>query len=403
MDKVIEVIDQWVNQKKIAGANIIISTDKDNILSYSSGYADIENNRSIDMNTIFRLASMTKPVIAVAIMKLVELNKLSLEAPLEKYLPIFSNMKVSKNRHEQNYEADPENPFVPKNGCLNTNSSEVVEVNKPIVIKELLNHSSGLGQGAQSIEFLESNYTQEMTLSDRVKLISSSLLDFHPGTATGYSATTAYDVLGFLVENISEMSLNDFIIKYITDPLEIEDLAFYMNADQEKRYSKLYEFKTDCLIDVSDTESLWNSVNPKTNNYLSGSAGMSGTIEAYSTFAKSLLNHGKLGHTRILSEESIHQMISDKMNSKLEMGPGVIWGLGMTIFGDAKITNRFLSKGSYGWSGAYGTHFYVDPLSNATVTLGVNCSNIGGASSLFSHELEETIYTNVLNDEIVVK
>lgn len=146
------------------------------------------------------------------------------------------------------------------------------------------------------------------------------------------------------------------------------------------------------MRDVTETEPFWKRVSPLINGYYSGSAGMLGTVEGYDRFVRMLAAEGKVDGRHFLQPETVRKIHAEASRAHLEMNPGTTWGIGMMISEEPEKTGRKVGKGTYGWSGAYGTHFYIDRENDLTVVLGINCSNIGGAGSQFSKDLEKVVF-----------
>ena len=259
-----ELLEKWISDNLISGAVILVEKDGKTVCDAQYGYADLEKGIKMDKSSIFRLASMTKPVIAIATMLLVEEGKLDLDAPIEKYLPQFSSLKVSDKKvgFEDFYQADPENPSMPKVNTDLISSIKEAKLKRSVTIRDILSHSSGMGQGPVSMTRMEKLLKPGQSLDQRVKIFSETILDFQPGEHTGYSAATAFDVLGKIIEVVSGMNLNSFIIERICKPLGITDMGFELSEEQKRRVVKLYEATEGKLIDVSNSESFWNLINP---------------------------------------------------------------------------------------------------------------------------------------------
>lgn len=303
---------------------------------------------------------MTKPVIAIAIMKLQEEGKLDIHDKISHYLPEFSKKKIA---------------------------------GREITILDILNHSSGLGQTAYSTDLYENKVRPENTLPDRVHLISRLPLDFQPGEQTGYSPSVAYEVLGRIIEISSNRNLQDFIQTNVCEPLGCKELSFRLTQEQNHRLVHLYEYIKGGLKNVNDTDPLWKLTSSSSSSgYCSASAGLLGTIHSYDRIIQMLFQDGITSEgTSYLTRESVRLLSSESAEKHMEMNPGVVWGLGMAIFQKPEKAGRKLGKGTFGWSGAYGTHFFIDKKRKLTVILGVNLSNIGGADSFLSRELENVI------------
>lgn len=389
-----ELLEQWILEQRIAGAVVRIEKAGEIVCDAWYGYADIEKEIRMEQTSIFRLASMTKPVIAIAAMLLEKEGKLNIEMPIETYLPEFAELKAADKvvGFEEFYQADPDNPMMPKiNATLLENIRET-ELKRSVRIRDILSHSSGMGQGPVSMSRINSLLRPEQSLVERVSLFSKTMLDFQPGEHTGYSASMAFDVLGRIVEVASGMDLDIFVKEKICKPLKMYDTGFGMNEEQKGRIVRLYEAMDGKLTDVSDLEEFWKLVNPMMSGYYSGSAGMLGTVENYAMIGRMFLQNGLVDGKHFLEAETIDRMTHEASEKHMEMQRGVVWGMGMEIIEDPDLAERKVGRGTFGWSGAYGTHFYVDRENKLIVVLGVNRSNIGGADSELSRLLENTVY-----------
>ena len=369
-------------QGNFAGGALLIRRDGQEIHRQYEGLRDIENALPVDGDTIFRLASMTKPVVAVCVMILEERGMLSLDDPIQKYIPAFEKLRAADRMvgFMDVYEPDPDNPTVPKFNPSKLDDIHPVPLERPVTIRHLLTHSSGMGQGPYSAGPLGEKNRTDMTLEERVNMFAEVPLDFQPGTFSSYSATTGFDILGRLVELLSGMDLETFTKTNICGPLGIRDMGFHPTDEHLSRLAKLYAAKDGQLTDIGDSDELCRMFDPRKVNYLSGSAAMFGSLNAYDRFVQMLANGGELDGARILKAETVTRM-ADPRNSVHEMGSGQFWGLGMMVRDDPEKAGSPLSKGSYGWSGAYGTHFFIDPVKRLTGVMVMNVSNIGGAGS----------------------
>ena len=364
------ILQAYVDQGEIAGIALRVRFRDEIVFDDSYGYADIEMKRKVSKDTIFRLASMTKPIIAIGIMILVEEGKLRLDDPLSSYLSSYSNMHVEGSNHD----------------C-----------GKPITIRTMLNHSSGMGERPGSSEKIMEIFEQPDTLEKRVEKLSGIELDFEPGTDTGYSALWAYEVLGRIIEIVSELELDTFLRKKIFEPLGITDIIYTLTEEQVSRMAKLYEYNNGSLLDVTQSDVMWKSITHY-KNYYSGTAGLKGSIAAYDQFVRMLFGKGSVEGKQIVSKQSMSELLRNSGPADKFIADGIYWGLGMIVFGKREETGRFVGEGSFGWSGAYGTHFYVDPAHELQMVLMVNRSNIGGADSYISKELERYVYRTFVKE-----
>ena len=352
-DLIPQVLQGFIDAGEIAGAGLRVRLKGELVADCALGYADIAAHTRVTPRTIYRLCSMTKPITGVLAMTLVEQNKLRLDTPVAHWLPEFTH--------------------------------------KPqLTIRMLMDHSCGILEGPNAELF---HPVSEETLAERVNRMARIPFDFEPGTGTGYSGEGGLDILGRVIELASDMPLNDYLRRTLTEPLDMPDTTFTPNAEQLGRLACLYEYNPSWpLKDLHDDDPLWNRVSPLKLRAHSGSAGLLGTLRDYERFAHMLLNEGKLDGVRILLPETVRLMHTPSAANGLELHPGCIWGLSMLIFRDNRLSGFHLFDGTYGWSGAYGTHFFISPTQKMEVVMVMNRSNIGGAGSHIARAVERAIY-----------
>jgi len=286
-------------------------------------------------DSIFRIYSMTKPIVSVAALMLVEEGKMQLADPVAKFIPELKDLKVG----------------VEKGGSL-----ELVASSRPITIHDLLRHTSGLTYGVFGKSMVKELYTKngvdswDHTNADLVKKLASVPLMFQPGSTWEYSRST--DVLGHVIERVSGQNLDRFLEERILKPLGMRDTAFYVDPAKHGRIAE--PFAKEPLINVR--------TKPK---YLSGGGGMVSTAADYLRFAQMLLNGGELDGVRILSRKTVDYMTSDHLGGvrgpAYLPGPGYGFGLGVKVRTSAGEADSPGSIGDYDWGGLGGTYFWVDP------------------------------------------
>lgn len=386
----------YLEEHRFAGAAVLVRKEGKEEFHACLGKSDIEKNLPVSKKTIFCLASMTKPVIATAAMILADQGKWKIDDPVEKYIPAFKNQKAANKMvgFTDIYEADPKNPMMPKYHPEKLEDIRLVPLVRPVTIRDILRHCSGMGQGPFSSQIYQQKSAKGQTLEERVNIIGEIPLDFQPGTFAGYSAVVAFDVLGRLIEIVSEEDLDTFIRKYICEPLAIQDMGYRLTKEQLERTARIYESNDEGLTDVTETDELWEMVNPLPGGFFSGSAGMFGSLEAYDRFAQMLANRGELDGVRVLKPETVMRMSQSSTEYCLEMSTGIAWGLGMIVHVDPERSGRKVSRGTFGWSGAYGTHFFIDPLRKISAVMMMSVSNIGGADSDIARQFENDVSDN---------
>lgn len=337
---------------------------------YQSGYADTENHRKIARDTIFRIYSMSKPVTGVAALILMERGQLSLEDPIEKWIPAFSKgLQVYVSGESDSLVTEP--------------------ANRSVTIKDLMCHTSGFTYAIFGthpcdkilLEHLKHDFAswfRNTSLEQLCEALANTPLSFQPGTSWHYGFST--DVLGYVVERVSGMSLRDFFQREIFGPLGMCDTDFYVPAEKIERLATCYDLKgPNHGFSASTSIERDRSVTPAMH---SGGGGLVSTIDDYMLFSRMLLNGGTLNGNRLLQPETVLSMHSNHLPSGKDVsemsfvngfsetfGPGV--GFGLTV---SSVTDPETGKGcglsgvgEYGWGGAASTWFQIDPLHNIAV------------------------------------
>lgn len=335
------------------------------------GYSDIENNKPLKPNAIFRLASMTKPIVAAAVMQLWDKGLISLDDAVKKFIPSFANMKIGKIENGE---------------VITAGYAE-----KDIKIVDLLTHSSGLGSGeVGNIEFAKVGPKTGETLADVIPRFGSVYLDFEPRESIAYSGLMAFDTLAYITELISGMSFPDYLDKNLFGPLGIVDITYRPTDEQKIRIVNMYAETADTSVPVDMNGCI---IGELPISYTSGGGGLLGSLEDYYIFADMLLKHGQRRGVRVLSVEAVAQMQSPHQPFLRPAAEYTeVWGLGMRIINRE---HEVLSKGSFGWSGAYGTHYWIDPALDMVAVYCSNMTTAGGAGALTAREFERDVMNAV--------
>lgn len=339
-----------------------------NIVWYErQGFSDEKRQRPLDKRALFRLASMTKPITAAAVMIQMERGRLGLFDPVSKYISGADEMTVIGT------------------GARALNTIRVID---------LLSHSSGWGSGVSGEHFFAFGPKTGETLSEVVPRYVGLGLEFEPGTNEAYSALVGFDVLAYLVECTSGMPYPEFLKRNLFEPLGMVDTTFTPTKEQQERIVTIFE-NTETGIRPVDMRGSIFSVLP--TSYTSGGAGLLGTLEDYHCFTQMLLGGGTYNGCRILSPNSVammHQPILEERFSN--MGRGVTWGMGMRVITSSASAALPLRKGAYGWSGAYGTHFWIDPELELTAIYFSNLTTSGGAGAETAREFENDVMQAIM-------
>ena len=323
-------------------------------------------------NATFRIASMTKPITAFAVLLEVERGRLDLQAPITKYLQGYEKLPIAR---------------------LVDGELQTTGINKtPIRVFHLLSHTSGIEMG-DIIEAVTAKMeeSQRRTLQDVVAHFADKPVFFETGTSQSYGPHVALDIAARIVEIVSGKDFNSYVKENIADVIGMQDTTFMPTEEQWSRMVKMHRLdENGKAIDAPEDHTHIYGSHPLT--YFSGGAGLMSTAEDYSLFAETLLNGGVAPNgRRVIGEEFLRQMYTphcplEFMDSDSQ-SVGVTWGLGVRLFTQ---DSGNLPKGSFGWSGAYGSHFWVDPVNKITAIYMKNSqSNIGdGAKTIENFETD---------------
>jgi CubicO group peptidase (beta-lactamase class C family) len=318
------------------------------------GYRDAESKAPMTTDTIFRIASMTKPIASVALMTLYEEGHFLLNDPIARFLPEFANMKVA----------------VPASGEDRIGTPyKLIPAVRPITFKHVLTHTAGFANSYRGItqpEFarvMQQGRKPNDTVGDAVKRLATLPLNFHPGDAWEYGNAT--DVVGRLVEVISGMTLDEFVQKRIFAPLKMTDTHFYLPQSKLNRFAALYQpdEKNGNKIKLLEAPTAESRYAKEPHIYFSGAGGMVSTASDYLRFHQMMLNGGELDGARILGRKTVELMTANHTgNLPIWLtGPGYGFGLGYRVLTDVGQAAVPSSVGEYGWGGAFCTYFWVDP------------------------------------------
>lgn len=362
-------IDGRIEKGILPGAVLCVNLNGERVYDYCGGFSDVENKKPLCSDAIFRLCSMTKPITAVAALVQQDRGKLNVRDEVKKYLPQFANRKVGALRDDGKVRI-------------------VGDASRDITIQDILRHGSGLGSGpvgdaAYPIDLR----TKTTSLAQMVDAYADMPLDFSPGEGTFYSALTAFDVVARIVEITSDMPYEDFIKKNIFEPLGMTDTFYVPSEARLARLVPMYRLSDnkDSITRLPFTEAHQGFP----FGSISGCTGLMSTLNDYSRFAEMLCGEGEYKGVRVLSRQAVRDM----RTPGYPIGFGGVseffnWGYGVRVCSESKTDVQELTGGSFGWSGAYNTHFWVDPELKLTAVLMSNLDNAGGSASETAFEFE---------------
>lgn len=337
-----ETVQRHMDARQIAGAVTLLARKGRIAHLEAHGVMDLDSRKPMAKNSIFRIWSMSKPVAAVAILMLMEEGKVRLNDPASKFIPEFKGMKVAVAR-EAPAGAAPQFYTIP--------------ATREITIQDLLTHVSGLGSGpASRAEMPRIARKPGEALADYIPRLGTTPLDFQPGSRWTYSPGAAFDTLGRIVEVASGQTFDRFLRQRIFDPLGMKDTFFHPAEDLWSRIPAAYHRDGDTLQKVENPNRMVSAT------YFSGGGGLMSTTEDYAQFGEMLLEGGQLNGKRLLSPKTVELMASVFVPDTVPgRAPGRGYGLSVHVVTDPIAAGYRVSKGSYGWDGAFGTHFWVDP------------------------------------------
>lgn len=327
------IMHSYVDNNDISAIQTAIVKNGKIVHFDSYGYSDISEKDILDEGDIFRIASMTKPIVSLALMMLFEEGKFKLDDPVYKYIPEFKNLTVKKRKKNKPIKND-------------------------VKIIDLLRHSAGFSFKGPEDYRKVIDMTLEQYTQDAIK----TPLVYEPGTQWRYSSST--DIVGYLVEVLSGLRLDRFLKARLFDPLGMEDTFFELPKFSNHRLTTLYVKENEGDLVSFDNKS--NS--PFTENVIlfNGSGGLLSTTSDYLKFCQMLLNGGSFNNTKIITSETIALMKEDHSiglkYKKLIFGKKKGFGLGFEVVKEND--TKFGSKGTFGWGGMFGTYFRIDPVEN---------------------------------------
>ena len=363
LGRIHDALQESIADGKLAGTVVLVARKGKLIYADAAGFQDKDEGKPMALDSIFRIYSMTKPLVSVAAMMLVEDGKIELTDPVSKFFPAFKGQQVSVARAD---------------GEFARMTYTTVPADREIIVQDLLRHTAGLAYGEITLNApVKDAYTKaglylpgvrdydarDLTPAEEVERLAKAPLAHQPGTVWEYSL--AVDLLGRVVEAASGKRLADFLAQRLFEPLKMQDTGFWVPGAKMDRVAQplAVDFASGQPIKVIDV-----SKEPKND---SGGAGGVSTAADYLRFAQMLLNGGQLDGTRVLSRTTVALMTSDHLGtriaapvtpSELLLGtPGYTFGLGFAVRQGAGVAGVPGSAGEFMWAGYAGTYFWVDP------------------------------------------
>lgn len=362
-----KMLIEQIESGKIAGACALVCKNGEPVFCCYEGFTGADRKIKISENSAFRLASMTKPITATAVLICIEKGLLRLNDKVRDFIPGFDDLHVAEKKGDEWVKGEKAND---------------------ITVFQLLTHSSGIGCGEiESAEFEKVKPREGDTLASATARYGQTLLAFQPGAAQAYSPVMGFDLLARIVEVVSRIPYGEFLKREIFTPLNMNSTSY-----------RLTDFNAENLVHSCsyDNGVLSGSV-PENNfgdfpvGYTGGGAGLISTLSDYGRFANELLRCYR-GGDGILSQKSAVMMGTPQLDEKTIAGVYDFfnWGFGVRAM-RARYEWQPLPAGSYGWSGAYGSHFWVDPANGVTAVYMHNSSSFGGAGAPHTLAFERAV------------
>ena len=349
LERVKVAMQRYIDRGEVPGVVTLIARRGRVVHFESIGNRDVESRTPMTPDTNFRIASLTKPIVAAALMTLYEEGELQLSDPVSKWLPEFRSMKV-----------------VAPQGT--TGNYDLVDARRLITVGHALTHTSGVQSGGG---LLGAQYTKvgprsvpNDTLANFVTRIAELPLNFEPGTQWSYgSSGTGLALAGRLIEVISTKPLDRFMEERIFRPLKMNDTHFYLPEDKLARFATLYRLDAQKKIELEERSNS-NSAYVRERTFLSATGGLVSTVPDYLRFQQMMLNGGQLDGVRILGRKTVELMTANHTGALPipSRGRGYAFGLAVSVVTDVGAIGQLGSVGMYGWSGATCTISFVDPV-----------------------------------------
>ncbi len=348
------VINDYIKQGKQAGVAVLVARNGRIVYHKAYGQDDMEAGTPLKRDAIFRVASQTKAITSIGLMMLFEEGKFLLDDPISNYIPAFKNMTVLDKYTEKD------------------TSYTTVPAKRPITIRQLLTHTSGIGYPGIGSKEAVAIYakgripsgvgTPDGNLEDAINRLAALPLMFQPGDRWNYGLSV--DVVGRLIEVLSGQPLDVFLRTRLFDPLGMNDTYFYLPAKLQNRLTKVYTEDANKAIQRLPAQGGISENYPKqAGTYFSGGAGLSSTMLDYAVFLQMMLNGGEYNGKRILSPTTVRLITTNQIGDLYQGGINK-FGLGFAIVSDKSSARLPWSEGSYEWGGFFGTTYWVDPKEN---------------------------------------
>lgn len=381
---------QYLQKNKLPGTLTLVARRGKIAYLKAQGLMDVERNRPVARDTLFRIYSMTKPITSIAMMQLYEQGRFLLGDPVHKYIPSWKNLRVYNSGVYPNFLTS--------------------RCERAMTIRDLMTHMSGLTYGFMNRTNVDAAYrelrldgSRHLSLESLVETLATLPLEFSPGTAWNYSVAT--DVLGYLVQVISGQSLDDYFQTHIFNPLNMQDTGFRVGPAKLDRFAACYLYQEGDRYTLQDDPQ--DSFFSGDASFLSGGGGLVSSIDDYYNFAQALANGGVLEGNRIIGRKTLEFMRMNHLPGnqdlpQLSVGAfsetpyeGSGFGLGFSVKTDVAKSQTIGSVGEYGWGGMASTNFLVDPVEDLIMIFMTQL--IPSSSYTLRQELRAMVYGSLVD------
>ncbi|HUO64701.1 MAG TPA: serine hydrolase domain-containing protein [Terriglobales bacterium] len=355
---------RYIDAGKIAGALTLVARRGQVAYLEPLGHLEIERRRPVTRDSVWRIYSMTKPITSVGLMMLYEEGRFQLDDPVHRFIPSWRDLRIFVGGNYPTFKTAP--------------------VERPMTIRDLLSHTSGLTYGFMERTNVDAAYRKlgvadqarsGYTLQDMVDTLAELPLEFSPGTRWNYSVAT--DVVGHLIEVISGQRLDAYLRERILEPLGMRDTSFVLGEEQAARFAANYERQGDGSLKLIDDP---EQSNYRKRSFFSGGGGLLSTAPDYFRFTAMLQNMGELDRVRLLGRKTVELMTMNHLPGGQELTDlaqagmftetayaGVGFGLGFSVMQSPARAQVLGSPGEFAWGGAASTAFWIDPVEDLTV------------------------------------
>ncbi len=355
---------RYVDEGKLAGTLTLVARRGQVAYCEARGHLEIERRRPVTRDSVFRIYSMTKPITTVGLMMLYEQGRFQLDDPVHRFIPSWRDLRVFAGGNHPVWKTTP--------------------VERPMTIRDLLSHTSGLTYGFMERTNVDAAYRKlgvadrtrpGSTLRDMVETLAELPLEFSPGTRWNYSVST--DVVGYLIEVITGQRLDAYLREHVLQPLGMTDTGFVVGDDQVPRFAANYERQPDGTLRLADDPARSQY---RTCTLFSGGGGLVSTIDDYFRFTAMLRRGGELDGVRLLGRKTVELMTTNHLPGGQDLTQlaqagmftetayaGVGFGLGFSVMQSPARAQILGTPGEYAWGGAASTAFWVDPVEDLIV------------------------------------